>query len=133
AGFTAVTRDESRHVSYGIWALRKAVEAGHEADIRRVVDHTLEPCMRVYANPEIKLPDPRTLPVSSRVDPREMWAFAIDSVTKRLRSAGVSREYISELDTRGWSIAWSAVEQYEERHGEEHPVRLWERAAVAAS
>ena len=133
AGFTAVTRDESRHVSYGIWALRKAVEAGHEADIRWVVDRTLEPCMRVYANPEIKLPDPRTLPVTSRVDPREMWAFAIDSVTKRLRSAGVSREYISEVDARGWSIVWSAVERYEERQGQEHPVRLWERAAVAAS
>src|SRR5215831_20206708 len=28
AGFTAVTRDESRHVSYGVWALRQAVRSG---------------------------------------------------------------------------------------------------------
>ena len=133
AGFTAVTRDESRHVSYGIWALRQAVRAGHEGDIRAVVDGTLEHCMRVYANPEIKLTDPRSLPPGFRVDPREMWAFAVESLTKRLRTAGVSPDYVGDVDQRAWNIVWNAVERYEQRHGEEHPVRLWERAAVAAS
>jgi ribonucleoside-diphosphate reductase beta chain len=133
AGFTAVTRDESRHVSYGVWALGKAVEAGHEADIRKVVDRTLESCLRVYANPEIKLPDPRTLPAASRVDPREMWGFAVESVTKRLRTARVSPDYVADVDERSWGIVWNAVERYQERHGVEHPVRLWERGAVTAS
>jgi len=68
AGFTAVTRDESRHVSYGIWALRQAVRAGHEQDIRTVVDRTLAHCMGVYADPEVLQPDPRTLPPGARAD-----------------------------------------------------------------
>src|SRR5204862_7701828 len=45
AGFTAVTRDESRHVSYAISALREAVQAGREGDIRDVVDRTLPYCV----------------------------------------------------------------------------------------
>lgn len=130
AGFTAVTRDESRHVSYGIWALLQAVRAGHEVDIRTVVDRTLAPCMRVFANPEIKLPDPRALPPRSRVDPREMWGFAVESLTKRLRSAGLDPEYVADVDMRAWDFVWGSVERYEQRHGEQHPVRLWERGEV---
>jgi ribonucleoside-diphosphate reductase beta chain len=133
AGFTAITRDESRHVSYGIWALRQAVRAGHEGDIRTVVDRTLSYCMRVFANPEVKLPDPRSIPPGARVDPREQWAFAVDSLTKRLRSAGVSPEYVTDVDRRAWAVVREAVDRYASRHGEEHPVHVWERGEVQAA
>lgn len=132
AGFTAVTRDESRHVSYGIWALRQAVLAGHSADIRTVVDRTLEPCVRVYSNPQVKLPDPRRLPPGARIDPREHWAFAVESVTKRLRSARLEPEYVADVDARAWALIWKGVEGYEATQGEEHPVRVWERGEVEA-
>jgi len=133
AGFTAVTRDESRHVSYGIWALRQAIRAGHEEDVRTVVDRALPHCMGVFANPEVKLPDPRTLPAGSRLDPREQWAFAVDSVVKRLRTSGASPEYVADVDRRAWGVVRGAIERYEEIHGVEHPVRAWERGEVQAA
>ena len=133
AGFTAVTRDESRHVSYGIWALRQAVRKGHEADIRDTVDRTMRNCFGVYANPEVKLPDPRALPPTARLDPREQWQFSVDSLTKRLRSAAVDPEYVADVDRRAWELIWTSVGRYEEVHGEDHPVRAWERGEVQAA
>ena len=131
AGFTAVTRDESRHVSYGVWALREAVRAGREDDIRTIVDRTLDACLAVGANPAIKLPRPQDLPPFARLDPREQWAFVIDSVTKRLRTAAVNQDYVADVEKRSWQLIWSRVEEYERRNSEEHPVRAWERGEVA--
>lgn len=133
AGFTAVTRDESRHVSYGVWALREAVRAGREADIRTVVDDALPYCLGVGTNPEIKLPRPQDVPPSVRVDPREQWAFVIDSIARRLRTAAVGPDYVADVERRSWSLIWDRVAEYERRHGEEHPVRVWERGEVQAA
>jgi len=133
AGFTAVTRDESRHVSYGVWALREAVRAGREADIRTVVDRTLQYCIGVGGNPEVKLPRPQDLPPTMRLDPREQWSFVVDSITKRLRTAAVSPEYVAEIDRRAWDLIKGGVRRYEELHGVEHPVRAWERGEVVAA
>ena len=132
AGFTAVTRDESRHVSYGIWALREAVRAGREPDIRAVVDRTLHLCMGVGTNPEIKLPRPADVPALMRIDPREQWAFVVDSITKRLRTAGVAVDYVAGVERRSWDLIRRAIARYEERQGEEHPVRAWERGEIQA-
>lgn len=133
AGFTAVTRDESRHVSYGVWALREAVRAGRERDIRLVVDRNLAACLAVGSNPAIKLPRPQDLPPSARLDPREQWAFVVDSITKRLRTAAVATGYVADVEKRSWSLIWDWVDEYEQRHGTEHPVRAWERGEVEAA
>jgi len=132
AGFTAVTRDESRHVSYGVWALREAVRAGREADIRTVVDRTLAYCVGVGGNPEVKLPRPQDVPPTMRLDPREQWSFVVDSITKRLRTAAVGQDYVAEIESRAWDLVNRGVQRYEEIHGEEHPVRAWERGEVVA-
>ncbi|TMC04800.1 MAG: hypothetical protein E6J41_23875 [Chloroflexi bacterium] len=133
AGFTAVTRDESRHVSYGVWALREAVRAGREADIRTVVDRVLPDCVGVGGNPEVKLPRPQDVPPTMRLDPREQWSFVVDSVTKRLRTAAVSQDYVAAVDERAWGLIRGGVKRYEELHGEEHPVRAWERGEVTSA
>src|SRR5258708_19313290 len=70
AGFTAVTRDGSRHVNYGIWALRRAVTDGEEAHIRAAVDRCLRPCLRIYVNPERLIEIPAALPPNARAAPR---------------------------------------------------------------
>ena len=128
AGFTAVTRDESRHVNYGIWALRRAVREGYEGEIRGVVDATLRPSLRVYVNPQRLIEIPEDLPMSARVDPRNNWSFAVDSVTKRLRAAGVAAEYIETTRAQAWEHVHEAVKEYEANHGRPHPVRDYEPA-----
>lgn len=131
AGFTAVTRDESRHVNFGVWALQQAVLNGAEADIRKVVDENLRACFRIYANPERKIYAPTDIPVEAvRIDPRSQWQFGMDSVTKRLRVIGVDPEYINSVEEKSWAAVWEAVDEYEKRWGEEHPVRAWERQEV---
>lgn len=133
AGFTAVTRDESRHVSYAISALREAVQAGREGDIRDVVDRTLPYCVGVGGNPAVRLTRPADVPPPMRIDPREQWAFVVESIAKRLRSTGVSLDYVSGIERRSWELIWQSVAEYEDRHREEHPVRAWERGDVAPS
>jgi ribonucleoside-diphosphate reductase beta chain len=132
AGFTAVTRDESRHVSYGVWALREAVKAGRQSDITDIVDRNLGFCIGVGGNPEVKLPSPVEVPPPMRVDPREQWSFVVDSVAKRLRSAGLDLAYVADVERRAWDLIWAGVAKYEAIHGDEHPVRVWERGEVEA-
>jgi len=128
AGFTAVTRDESRHVNYGIWALRRAVRDGYEKEITAVVDATLRPSLRVYVNPQRLIEVPADLPQSARIDPRTNWSFAVDSVTKRLRAAGVDAGYVEATAGRAWDFIHEAVSEYESNHGQAHPVREYEQA-----
>ena len=136
AGFTAVTRDESRHVNYGVWALRQAAVKGESDAIVEMVERSFKPSLRLYANPERRIDIPEDMPADRRQDPRVNWEFALDSLTKRLRVIGIDEAYINTLPERGWKIIWSAVEEYEGIHRHEHPVRPWQRgeyAAVAAS
>lgn len=85
--------------------------------------------MQVYSNPAVRIPDPRPLPPAGRQDPEENWTFAIDSVTKRLRTAEVSADYVADVERRAWEHVWANVAEYERRHGE-HPVRIWRRGEV---
>jgi ribonucleoside-diphosphate reductase beta chain len=133
AGFTAVTRDESRHVSYGVWALREAVRAGRQADVRTVVDRTLPFCVGIGGNPAVRLPRPQDVPPAMRLDPREQWAFVVDSLTKRLRTAALGPDYVAGVERRAWDLIRTGVERYEQLHGDEHPVRAWERGEVTAA
>lgn len=130
AGFTAVTRDESRHVNYGVWALQQAVSKGYESQIKETVDATLPSCFRIYANPERKIVIPKDVPSNVRQDPRKNWSFGIESLTKRLRVAGVNGDYVKGIEKRAWDVVWGCVAEYEERHGDEHPVRAWERGEL---
>ena len=132
AGFTAVTRDESRHVNYGVWALAHAVKDGHGDEIKETVDGALESCFRIYANPERRIDIPPEIPPGARQDPRLNWSFGVDSLTKRLRVIGVDDGYLKTIGERAWKTVWSAIDEYESRHGQEHPVRPWERGEIKA-
>lgn len=132
SGFMAVARDESRHVSFGVWALKQAVESGLETHIHKAIDHSLSPCMRVYANPNERLAISSEMPKALReqIDFRRRWKFGIDSLCKRLGSAGVDEDYLRNLDSRSWDVINEAVNEYEKTWSEEHPVRLFDRGEL---
>ncbi len=136
AGFTAVARDESRHIGFGVLALRRRIEK--EAEMARVVTlkvlELLEPAVRTAVSPDRKLPieDPRSVPPPLRVNGMELRDFALTSLAKRLRAAGVSDSAADEVRAQGmqlYDVAWS---EYERNHGLRHPVRFYQEGLVTA-
>src|SRR5438128_5151433 len=75
-GFTAVARDESRHIGFGVLALRRRVTA--DSEMARVIAlkvlELLEPAVRTVISPDRRLPieDPREAPKPMRVNGREL-------------------------------------------------------------
>lgn len=127
AGFTAVTRDESRHVNYGVYALRKAFEAG-------LHDHMVEVCKTYMDGPCDLLTSPLQKIVLPAEDvlaliPEEMrqgnfyeeWEFPMVQLRKRLAGAGIRSEAIDSLDRLWWTRIEANMDDYQERFGEPHP------------
>ena len=134
AGFTAVARDESRHVNFGVRAL---MEAGvrDRSLLQRVEDtvfRLLEPACRTVAAPDRRFAiSPETTPENLRISPYEVAAFSLNSLVKRLKVVGISKEACDEIVTRGNSYYHGAWADYESIHGEEHPYRFFDRLAAA--
>ena len=135
-GFTAVARDESRHVNFGVRAIMEAGVRDRSLleTVETVVFRVLEPACRLVAAPERKFAiRPEDSPPNLQISPYEVRAFSLNSLTKRLRVAGTSQEVTDEITRRGieyYDAAWS---EYEQIHGEQHPYRYFDRLAGAAS
>lgn len=133
-GFTAVARDESRHINFGVRAL---MEAGirDRALLGRVTEtifRLLEPACRTVAAPDRRFAiGPEESPPNLRVNPYDVRDFSLVSLTKRLRVAGVSAEACAEITRLGNGYYDAAWDEYENIHGEEHPYRFFDRAAAA--
>jgi ribonucleoside-diphosphate reductase beta chain len=136
SGFTAVARDESRHVNFGVRAL---MEAGvrDPALLDRATEAVfklLEPACWTVAAPERKYAiSPEESPPNLRISPFTVREFSLHSLTKRLRVVGVSKDACEEITKRGTTYFEDAWGEYEKRHGEDHPFRFFERMEPAAS
>jgi ribonucleoside-diphosphate reductase beta chain len=134
AGFTAVARDESRHIGFGVLALRRRVLENPEMGrvIARKVHDLLDPAVRVVVGPDERLPFAHVteVPEPMRIDPLEARDFAVDSLTKRLRAAGLSDAAVDEIGARMSGIYDQLWAEYEGNFGLEHPVRFWQQAAT---
>jgi ribonucleoside-diphosphate reductase beta chain len=137
AGFTAVARDESRHIGFGVLTLRRRVLEDPEMGrvIARKVHDLLEPAVRVVVGPDERLPfsDVRDVPEPMRVDPTETRAFAIDSLTKRLRAACLTDQAVAEVGERMLGLYEQMWAEYERNHGVAHPVRFWQQQTAASA
>jgi ribonucleoside-diphosphate reductase beta chain len=134
AGFTAVARDESRHVNFGVRALMEAGirDGDHLARVEDVVFRLLEPACRTVAAPDRRFAiKPEESPPNLQINPYDVRAFSVNSLTKRLRVAGVSQETCQEVASRADTYYEAAWTEYEEIHGEEHPYRYFDRMAAA--
>jgi ribonucleoside-diphosphate reductase beta chain len=130
-GFTAVARDESRHIGFGVMALRRRVR--EEPELARAVALKIlelaEPTVQTVVNPDnlLRIPHPETARPELRQNPLELRQFSLDQTARRLRAVGLSDATIDEvLDAyRGhYEKYWSV---YEQKHGVEHPVRWYQR------
>jgi ribonucleoside-diphosphate reductase beta chain len=130
-GFTAVARDESRHVGFGVLALRRRVQEDREL-ARAVALKMLElaePTVQTVVNPDnlLRVGDPGESPVELRQNPLELRQFALDQTAKRLRGVGLADAAIDEVVDayRGYYERYWSL--YEEKQGVEHPVRWYQR------
>ena len=134
AGFTAVARDESRHVNFGVRAL---MEAGiRDPSLRDRMEETifgvLESACRIVAAPDRRFAiGPEETPPNLHINPYHVRDFSLDSLTKRLRVAGLPETTCKEVWDRGNAYYDAAWAEYEEIHSEEHPRRYFDRLATA--
>ena len=86
-GFTAVARDESRHVSFGIKVLQEAVRENPER-FAPLIQRTLVECLPLVAG-TLDPPDPTYITEFGHTE-SEILQFAMDSLNKRLRAIGIN-------------------------------------------
>ena len=135
-GFTAVARDESRHVNFGVRAL---MEAGvrDRSNLERVestIFRLLESACRIVAAPDRRYAiAPEATPPNLLINPYEVRTFSLISLTKRLRTLGLTSQACDEISKRGNLYYENAWNEYEDIHGEDHPRRYFDRLAPAAS
>jgi ribonucleoside-diphosphate reductase beta chain len=137
AGFTAVARDESRHIGFGVLALRRRVTDDQRMAkvIADKVHDLLEPAVWTVVGPDRKLPieDPREVPAPLRVNGLELRDFAVRSLIKRLRAAGLREPVTAEIQERAISLYERAWSEYERNHGVRHPVRFYQEGLVSST
>src|SRR5947209_4956379 len=135
-GFTAVARDESRHIGFGVLALRRrvAAEPAVAGVIADKVDELLEPAVRTVVPTDRKLPivDPRDVPEPLRVNGLALRDFALSSLAKRLLAAGVSAQVVQRIRRDAEALYESLWTEYESKHGVRHPVRFYQEGLVTA-
>ncbi len=85
-GFTAVARDESRHVNFGIKVLRDAVREDPKR-FAPLIQRTLLDSLPLIAG-TLDPPDPRYITEYGHTE-SEIVGYAMDSLNKRLRAIGI--------------------------------------------
>jgi ribonucleoside-diphosphate reductase beta chain len=86
-GFTAVARDESRHVSFGIKLLQDAVREDPDR-FAPIIQRTLVECLPLISG-TLDPPDPRYVTDYGHTE-SEIVEFAIESLNRRLRAIGIN-------------------------------------------
>jgi ribonucleoside-diphosphate reductase beta chain len=136
AGFTAVARDESRHVNYGVGAIRDQIAENPEmaGEVADTVFYLLEPAVKIIEPADREyapgIDHPNQLPPQIRINPREVYDFSLNSLTKRLRVAGLPGDVTDAVSKRGWEVFDSQIELYEKKFNREHGIRFWDRGEV---
>ncbi len=136
AGFTAVARDESRHVNFGVRALMEAGvrDRTHLQRVEEQIEQLLEPACRIVAAPDRKFAiGVEETPPNLRINPFDVRDFSLHSLTKRLKVVGASEEFCRHVWEQGNSFYRAAWAEYEDIQGEEHPYRFFEAMASSSA
>lgn len=139
AGFTAVTRDESRHVNYGVYALRKAIEAGMHDRIVERAGASMGAACDVLTRParKLPLPDPAMFQamapdLAKEFDLSDLITFPYFQLRKRLRAAGIREGSLDDLERQWNARVEENVSDYQRRFGEPHPALTWQGSTTTS-
>src|SRR6266576_2512144 len=86
-GFTAIARDESRHVSFGIKVLQEAVREDPQR-FAPLIQKTLIECLPLVSG-TLDPPDPKYITEFGHTE-SEILTYAFESLNKRLRAIGIN-------------------------------------------
>ncbi|MFI7357265.1 ribonucleotide-diphosphate reductase subunit beta [Streptomyces avidinii] len=87
AGFTAMCRDESRHVSFGLHALRQGVQEGYGDDIREVIELAAPIALNIEEGGE----------ADSAPQGLTMKQLGIESLYRQLRLIGIEKKFADHV------------------------------------
>ncbi|KOU14563.1 ribonucleotide-diphosphate reductase subunit beta [Streptomyces sp. WM6368] len=87
AGFTAMCRDESRHVSFGLHALRQGVQEGYGDDIREVIELAAPIALNIEEGGE----------ADSAPQGLTMKQLGIESLYRQLRLIGLEKKFADHV------------------------------------
>ncbi|MFI1652576.1 ribonucleotide-diphosphate reductase subunit beta [Streptomyces avidinii] len=87
AGFTAMCRDESRHVSFGLHALRQGVQEGYGDDIREVIELGAPIALNIEEGGE----------ADSAPQGLTMKQLGIESLYRQLRLIGIEKKFADHV------------------------------------
>ncbi len=132
-GFRAISRDESRHVYYGLRAVKTGVNAGQGDAVAHAMGLALVPACRAILPPEQEIPfvTPARVPRRLRVNHLEMVDFSLRSLRRSVTAVGLSGTLRDEVIADGRGHYSKAASDYESRFGKEHPLRWWERQTAS--
>ncbi|MCR3752113.1 ribonucleotide-diphosphate reductase subunit beta [Lentzea californiensis] len=123
-GLTNVTRDESRHISFGFLAARRAVSEGRGDALAATYTEAVELAATVLVGPQTEQPAPviRAGLEQRAALLRAMWAVARDRVERQLRSVGLPDAAPATTNAFDRAVG-RALDEYAGRWGRPHPVR----------
>ncbi|WFB09334.1 AMP-binding protein [Streptomyces sp. LX-29] len=124
-GLTHVTRDESRHVAFGLAAARAGVRGGYRDAVAESYLSGVELAARVMVAPDRRAVSPRLRPalVTRAEQLSGHWELARDRMLRQLGQIGLGE--LRGVAGRSWDGGRErALDEYRERWGVDHPVRL---------
>ncbi|KAA2250145.1 hypothetical protein F0L68_39055 [Solihabitans fulvus] len=132
-GLANVTRDESRHVAFGLLAARAGVRDGHRELIADAYLSAVALAVEVLVGPQRKTAAPSLRPalLQRAAQIETQWELARDRMIRQLSL--IDLRDLRDRAERVWADARSAaLDSYQERWGVEHPVRRAEGITARA-
>ncbi|HVL80674.1 MAG TPA: ribonucleotide-diphosphate reductase subunit beta [Actinomycetota bacterium] len=137
-GFMAVTRDESRHVGFGVRVIRELREQDPsiEGRVLAVMREAIPDVVRLTHPPDedLDLEILDVIPPDFINPPQEAHRYSFTHIMKRLLAAGFRSEEVNELGAFAWEEFEKTVGEWEARTGGTHYARMFpeQHAAGAA-
>jgi ribonucleoside-diphosphate reductase beta chain len=123
-GILNIARDESRHIGFGVGALREGVRRGFGDAITAQLEQSVPPAARIALSPERPLPGllPARVQRSIGTDFERRLGKAGEALAGRVERIGLAGAAAGVR--RMWESALGeALDDYRSSHGREHPLR----------